>query len=116
EVTFDIDANGILNVSATDKATGKEQAIRISAVAALSDEQIKDIMARNLWPSHFESSSDISENPSEALSESEPAKPWKQPAVFLKPEVKNRTRQRRKYFLSYAREDELWATKVQKSL
>ncbi|HOU69292.1 MAG TPA: molecular chaperone DnaK [Paludibacteraceae bacterium] len=41
EVTFDIDANGILNVSAKDKATGKEQKIRIEASSGLSDEDIK---------------------------------------------------------------------------
>ena len=41
EVTFDIDANGILNVSAMDKATGKEQHIRIEASSGLSEEEIK---------------------------------------------------------------------------
>ena len=41
EVTFDIDANGILNVSAKDKASGKEQQIRIEASSGLSDEEIK---------------------------------------------------------------------------
>ena len=41
EVSFDIDANGILNVSARDKATGKEQKIRIEASSGLSDEEIK---------------------------------------------------------------------------
>lgn len=41
EVTFDIDANGILNVSAKDKATGKEQSIRIEASSGLSDEEIQ---------------------------------------------------------------------------
>jgi molecular chaperone DnaK len=41
EVTFDIDANGILNVSAKDKATGKEQNIRIEASSGLNDEEIK---------------------------------------------------------------------------
>jgi molecular chaperone DnaK len=41
EVTFDIDANGILNVSAKDKATGKEQRIRIEASSGLSEEEIK---------------------------------------------------------------------------
>lgn len=41
EVTFDIDANGILNVSAKDKATGKEQKIRIEASSGLSDAEIK---------------------------------------------------------------------------
>ena len=41
EVTFDIDANGILNVSAKDKGTGKEQKIRIEASSGLSDEEIK---------------------------------------------------------------------------
>jgi len=40
EVTFDIDANGIVNVSAKDKATGKEQAIRIQASGGLSDDDI----------------------------------------------------------------------------
>ncbi|WP_243349975.1 molecular chaperone DnaK [Parabacteroides sp. FAFU027] len=41
EVTFDIDANGILHVSAKDKATGKQQSIRIEASSGLSDEEIK---------------------------------------------------------------------------
>jgi molecular chaperone DnaK len=41
EVTFDIDANGILNVSAKDKTTGKEQRIRIEASSGLSDDEIK---------------------------------------------------------------------------
>jgi molecular chaperone DnaK len=45
EVTFDIDANGIVNVSAKDKATGKEQAIRIQASGGLSDGDI-DRMVR----------------------------------------------------------------------
>lgn len=41
EVTFDIDANGILNVSAKDKGTGKEQRIRIEASSGLTDDEIK---------------------------------------------------------------------------
>ena len=41
EVTFDIDANGILHVSAKDKATGKEQSIRITASSGLSDDEIE---------------------------------------------------------------------------
>ncbi|MDA9255860.1 MAG: molecular chaperone DnaK [Schleiferiaceae bacterium] len=41
EVTFDIDANGILNVSAKDKTTGKEQSIRIEASSGLSDDDIQ---------------------------------------------------------------------------
>ena len=40
EVTFDIDANGILNVSAKDRTTGKEQKIRIEASSGLSDAEI----------------------------------------------------------------------------
>jgi len=44
EVTFDIDANGIVNVSAKDKATGKEQAIRIQASGGLSDEEIEKMV------------------------------------------------------------------------
>ena len=50
EVTFEIDANGILNVSAKDKATGKEQSIRIEASSGLSDAEIqrmKDEAAAN---------------------------------------------------------------------
>ena len=41
EVTFDIDTNGILNVSAKDKATGKEQSIRIEASSGLSDDEVE---------------------------------------------------------------------------
>ena len=50
EVTFEIDANGIMNVSAKDKATGKEQSIRIEASSGLSDAEIqkmKDEAAAN---------------------------------------------------------------------
>ncbi len=45
EVTFDIDANGILNVSAKDKATGKEQSIIIKASSGLSDDEIEKMVA-----------------------------------------------------------------------
>jgi molecular chaperone DnaK len=45
EVSFDIDANGILHVSAKDKGTGKEQKIRIEASSGLSDEEIKRMKA-----------------------------------------------------------------------
>jgi molecular chaperone DnaK len=44
EVTFDIDANGIVNVSAKDKATGKEQQIRIQASGGLSDDEIETMV------------------------------------------------------------------------
>jgi len=44
EVTFDIDANGIVNVSAKDKATGKEQQIRIQASGGLSDDEIEGMV------------------------------------------------------------------------
>ena len=44
EVAFDIDANGIVNVSATDKATGKEQAIRIESSGGLSDDDIEQMV------------------------------------------------------------------------
>lgn len=44
EVTFDIDANGIVNVSAKDKATGKEQQIRIQASGGLSDDEIQQMV------------------------------------------------------------------------
>jgi molecular chaperone DnaK len=45
EVTFDLDANGILHVSAKDKATGKEQSIRITASGGLNDEDIEQMIA-----------------------------------------------------------------------
>ena len=45
EVTFDIDANGIIKVSATDKATGKSQDIRIEASSGLTEEEIKQMKA-----------------------------------------------------------------------
>ena len=44
EVTFDIDANGILNVSAKDKATGKEQSIVIKACSGLSDDEVESMV------------------------------------------------------------------------
>ena len=44
EVTFDIDANGILNVSAKDMATGKQQAITITSSSGLSDDEIKKMV------------------------------------------------------------------------
>ena len=44
EVTFDFDANGILNVSAKDKATGKEQSIRITASGGLSEEEVEKMV------------------------------------------------------------------------
>lgn len=45
EVTFDIDANGILHVSAKDEATGKEQSMRVTAPLKMRDEEIKEKMA-----------------------------------------------------------------------
>ena len=45
EVTFDIDANGIINVTATDKGTGKEQKIEIKSGSGLSDEEIQGMVA-----------------------------------------------------------------------
>jgi molecular chaperone DnaK len=44
EVSFDIDANGILNVSAKDKATGKEQSIKITAASGLSEDEVNDMV------------------------------------------------------------------------
>src|SRR5690606_34497555 len=45
EVTFDIDANGIIHVTAADKATGKSQDIRIEASSGLTEEEIKKMKA-----------------------------------------------------------------------
>ena len=47
EVAFDIDANGIVSVSARDLATGKEQSITVNATGTLSDEEIERIMQDN---------------------------------------------------------------------
>merc|ERR1711974_87683 len=44
DVTFDIDANGILHVGAEDKATGKEQTIQIKASSGLSDEEVEQMV------------------------------------------------------------------------
>ena len=46
EVTFDIDANGIVHVAAKDLGTGKEQSIKITASSGLSEEEIKKMVAR----------------------------------------------------------------------
>ena len=45
EVTFDVDSNGVLNVTAKDKSTGKEQSIRIEANSGLSDEEVEQMKA-----------------------------------------------------------------------
>jgi molecular chaperone DnaK len=45
EVTFDVDANGIMHISAKDKGTGKEQSIKIEASSGLSDDEIKRMKA-----------------------------------------------------------------------
>jgi len=47
EVAFDIDANGIVNVSARDNATGLEQSITVSATSTLSDDEIQRIIEEN---------------------------------------------------------------------
>jgi molecular chaperone DnaK len=47
EVSFDIDANGIVNVSARDVATGGEQSIAVNTTGTLSDEEIQQIIAEN---------------------------------------------------------------------
>jgi len=59
EVTFDIDANGVLNVSAKDKGTGKEQSIRIESSSGLSDEEIKKM--QNAADEHAEEDKKIRE-------------------------------------------------------
>ncbi len=52
EVTFDIDANGIVNVSAKDRGTGQEQKITISGTTALSDDEVEKMV--NEAESHAE--------------------------------------------------------------
>ncbi len=45
-MTFDIDANGIVHVSAKDKATGKEQSVRIQSSGGLTDDQINQMVSK----------------------------------------------------------------------
>lgn len=59
EVTFDIDANGVLNVSAKDKGTGKEQSIRIEASSGLSEEEIEKM--KNAAEEHEEEDKKVRE-------------------------------------------------------
>ena len=47
EVSFDIDANGIVNVSARDRATGREQSITVNTAGTLSEDELSQIMAQN---------------------------------------------------------------------
>ena len=60
EVTFDMDANGVLNVSAKDKGTGKEQSIRIESSSGLSDEEIEKM--RNAAKEHADEDERIRKN------------------------------------------------------
>jgi len=59
EVTFDIDANGVLNVSAKDKGTGKEQSIRIEQSSGLSDEEVEKM--KNAAEEHAEEDKKVRE-------------------------------------------------------
>ncbi len=59
EVTFDIDANGVLNVSAKDKGTGKEQSIRIEQSSGLSDEEVEKM--KNAAEEHAEEDKQVRE-------------------------------------------------------
>jgi molecular chaperone DnaK (HSP70) len=117
EVTFDVDANGILLVSAEDKATGKEQQIRVKAPSGLSEEEIVDMGAdaHRIGISSITVASPVNivENtPKEQRSEEcEP------PPVIVSPRSAVRTPAGKPgIFSSYAREDEKWAAAIEKSL
>jgi TIR domain/Hsp70 protein len=117
EVTFDIDANGILQVSAKDKATGKEQQIRVRAPGGLSEDEILDMGedARGIGISSVTVASPISivtNTPKQERTEKS-----ERPPVVVSPRPAARAAAGKPaVFLSYAREDERWATAIEKSL
>jgi molecular chaperone DnaK len=107
EVTFAIDANGIVEVSAKDKATKKEQQIRVYAYSGLSEREIADAAVRN---------SNAPEPKNIDIDQSHhPIVPSSIPPATTRPGAAP-GRSHRQYFLSYAHEDERWAVRIERSL
>ena len=117
EVTFDIDANGIVQVSAKDKATGKEQQIRIQASGGLSDDELMNMRA----DAHRIGISPIKIIPPVELAKTVPKQQRtdeREPpptTVSADPSVRAAGGKAR-IFLSYAHEDKRWADALTKSL
>jgi molecular chaperone DnaK len=117
EVTFEIDANRILQVSAKDKATGKEQQIRVRAPGGLSDDEIiymrTDAQRIGISPIILAAPANSAEvTPKQQRGEeSEPS-----PAVVSPHPAFRTTGAKPGVFLSYAHEDEKWAVAIEKSL
>ena len=81
EVTFDIDANGILNVGAKDKATGKEQSIRIEASSGLSDSEV-DKMVNDAKKHEEEDKSTTPLSKDWSFHVPAPIRNWQSPVVY----------------------------------
>jgi molecular chaperone DnaK len=112
EVTFDIDANGIVNVTARDKATNKEQQIRIQASGGLSEADINNIVLARTRPAGNERAGQrfraVSGTEPSKLSETTPI----QNSTTNKATINKNIR---KIFVSYVREDKEWVGKLQKA-
>ena len=114
EVTFDIDANGILHVAAKDLRTGKEQRIRVQASGGLSNEEIRKLYEAAQEPlepqklRNGESPALVSVTPA---SDTSPTSSGSAEAAGFE-----RSMLAQNIFISYAHEDVEWAQKIQKSL
>jgi molecular chaperone DnaK (HSP70) len=107
EVTFDIDANGVLRVSARDKRTGKEQEIRTQPSGGLSEEEIKAALEYRSHPvTPSMSNSNQQDRPRDEKQRSQQASQL----------VVSRVNPPKRFFVSYAREDQYWVNRIEKSL
>jgi molecular chaperone DnaK len=111
EVTFDIDSNGIVNVTAKDKATNKEQQIRIQASGGLSEADIKRMALTRTREAEAKSSQragGVDEIEPSKLSEATKSQNYTTQKTTPNKDIK-------KIFVSYAREDKEWVGKLQKA-
>ena len=117
EVSFDIDANGILFVSAKNKVTGKEQSIRVHASGGLSDDEIQTII----------SEAGQSRQATKQIADPDLSRVGRIPtgsatdarveAPVITPHPASRsTRAYKQYFISYAREDVRWVDRIKTAL
>ncbi len=104
EVTFDVDANSVLHVFARDKASGKEQSIRVQTTGGLSDEQISALSSKRKG-----------EPPKSSAGSPNPAHPVQSPSQPPTADTPQPERTRT-LFVSYAREDLNWAERIEKAL
>ncbi|MGE0701149.1 MAG: molecular chaperone DnaK, partial [Hyphomicrobiaceae bacterium] len=120
EVTFDIDANGIIHVSAKDKKTGKEQSIRITVSGGLSADEIEamSIDAQRSGISLKEVATSAKGLP-DTVRLNRRSEPIEAPPAVVAPSARVRATTGSvvpHIFLSYAHEDEKWAGAIMKSL